>query len=350
MSKIGIFAAVAITLSFALIVPAFAQAPFSAVKERVQEFGKQLAPQSVQDSIREAIPDVIGEARFGEARFDEAQFSEVQQIRDEVREQVRETKEEFQERAIKVRREVQTRLSIEPQKPIRINVQERAQQLKTENIKEAAIQLIKERKETYQNRIQDFRKEVEQKRVEYKSRVEENKAELQQKLQQIQSEQKRRVVERIDVQISELNERMLNHFLDVLERIEAILTRISTRADKAEAFGLDVSAARTALNQAYDAIETARNIVTAQFDQVYAFEILSEDSLKMDVGVARQGLHEDLRQVRDFVKTAHDLARSAALALAQVPRVDDADLNEPEITENIEETTENATDSDGSAE
>src|SRR3989344_4281436 len=77
---------------------------------------------------------------------------------------------------------------------------------------------------------------------EVKHKREEKREVLKERLKTIKDERKKQVVEKIDKSLDALNDRMTKHFLDVLEKLEDILVRISEKADKVESDGFDVSA------------------------------------------------------------------------------------------------------------
>lgn len=188
---------------------------------------------------------------------------------------------------------------------------------------EGVPSFVQERQEAYMERIQEHREVMIQKRAEVQERIEYQRTELKTRLQTIQNERKQRIAERIDEQLTALNKRMTNHYLHLLERIEAVLINIETRTDKAAQRGLEIGEVREAINTAHKVIEANSVAVTEQAGRIYAIEVGNEDTLKIDVGAARQALHNDLRSVRDTVRAAHDATRSAAVTLAQIPRVDD---------------------------
>jgi len=191
----------------------------------------------------------------------------------------------------------------------------------------------------------EFRQNLEEKRAELRGEIEEKRAELKERLKSIRDEQKKQRVERIDQRLDALNERMVNHFNNVLDRLGNILDRIASRADKAEDRGLDVSTVRIVIQEALDAIDAAHTAVSEQSGKTCIINVTTEDHLKIDVGAARKCLHDSLVAVREIVKAARDAVREAAVALAQIPRVDDesnsnttneTDANGDEINENQE--------------
>jgi len=177
-----------------------------------------------------------------------------------------------------------------------------------------------------QNRT-EFRNQIQNKRVEMKTRIEALKAQLRERLKERIEERKRAIVERIYERINALNERMTNHYLDVLYRLEKVLERIESRTAKAKLNGKDVSKVEEAIQKAHEAIEKAREAVKAQAEKVYEPpEITTEENLRLDVGKLRQQLHDDLKAVEKLVKDARDAVRQAAVALAQIPKVDELEV------------------------
>jgi DNA repair exonuclease SbcCD ATPase subunit len=208
----------------------------------------------------------------------------------------------------------------------RISVQEFQQN------REEIQRLILQNRTELQNQIQN-------KRTEMKSRIEALKAQLRERLRERISERKREIVERIYDRINALNERMTDHYLDVLYRLEKILERIESRTAKAKLNGKDVSKAEEAIQKAHQAINTAREAVKTQAEKVYQPpEITTEEKLKLDVGKLRQQLHDDLKAVEKSVKDARDAVRQAAVALAQIPKVDELEV--PTTTETTTQPTQ----------
>jgi len=189
-----------------------------------------------------------------------------------------------------------------------------------------------------QNRI-EFRNQVQSKREEMKTKIDALKEKLRERLRERISERKRAIVERIYERINALNERMTDHYMDVLDRLEKVLERIESRTAKAKLNGRDVRRVEEAIQKAHEAIEKAREAVKAQAEKVYQPpQITTEANLKLDVGKLRQQLHDDLKAVEKLVKDARDAVRQAAVALAQIPRVDELEV--PTATETTTQPTQ----------
>ena len=189
-----------------------------------------------------------------------------------------------------------------------------------------------------QNRI-EFRNQVQNKREEMKTKIDALKEKLRERLRERISERKRAIVERIYDRINALNERMTNHYMDVLDHLEKVLEKIESRTAKAKLNGKDVRRVEEAIQKAHEAIEKAREAVKAQAEKVYQPpQITTEANLKLDVGKLRQQLHDDLKAVEKLVKDARDAVRQAAVALAQIPKVDELEV--PTTTETTTQPTQ----------
>lgn len=177
-----------------------------------------------------------------------------------------------------------------------------------------------------QNRI-ELQNQIQNKREEMKTKIEALKEQLKARLKGKISEQKQEIVERIYERIGNLNERITNHYLDVLGNLEKVLERVESRAAKAKLNGKDVTQVEAAIEKAHQAINTAREAVKVQANKVYQPpEITTEKNLKLDVGKLRQQLHNDLKAVEKLVKDARDTVRQAAVKLAQIPNVDELEV------------------------
>jgi Cu/Ag efflux pump CusA len=195
----------------------------------------------------------------------------------------------------------------------------------------------------FQQNREEVKKQIEQIRIEYKNQIQEKREEMKTKIEALKeqlrermkakiSEKKQKIVERIYERINALNERMTNHYIDVLDHLEKVLERIESRMAKVKINGKDVSAVEAAVEKAHQAINAAREAVKVQAEKVYQPpQITSEENLKLDVGKIRKQLHDDLKAVEKLVKDARDAVRQAAVALAQIPKVDELEV--PTTTE-----------------
>ena len=111
------------------------------------------------------------------------------------------------------------------------------------------------------------------------------------------------------------------------------MEKIGPRTDRAEDRGVDVAAVRAAIEAANTAIAASRSAIEVQAAKTYVIEITGEETLKMNVGKARQALHADLAAVRETVKAAHGAVKKTAVTLAQIPRIDEIEQESVEPTE-----------------
>ncbi|HUX35852.1 MAG TPA: hypothetical protein VMV71_02355 [Candidatus Paceibacterota bacterium] len=199
-----------------------------------------------------------------------------------------------------------------------------------QNIRAQANQQVQGIRQTMREQIQaereSFQKEVEAKRAEVQSAAQARVAKLKADLQNIKDNAKKAAVERIDQNIADLNTRITTHYANVLDQIAEILGRIVSRTDTAQANGKDVIAARSAITNAQNTIAAARTAVSAQTGKIYSLGITTSTAstaLKGVVGITRQALQKDLKNAEDSVKAARDAVRQAAVALAQIPGVDE---------------------------
>ncbi|MBI2515256.1 hypothetical protein HYV91_03735 [Candidatus Wolfebacteria bacterium] len=241
-----------------------------------------------------------------------------QDVRKEVRDIRQDTRKEAQDLRQNTRQEV---------KDVRQNMRQETGQMKREAVEAVRVKR-QETQQLIQVKREEFRKKVDEKKVELRQKVEVKRQELKDRLVKIKDEKKKQAVLRIDQGLDALNEKQLNHFSQVLEKLETVLTNISSRADKAEANGINVAPVRLALEQARNQISLSRSAIEAQSGKTYAMAVTTEENLKTDVKRARQALHDDLNKVKVAVKTAHEAVRKAAVTLAQIPRVDTLEVEE----------------------
>lgn len=180
--------------------------------------------------------------------------------------------------------------------------------------KEEMIQSAQQKRENLRENIAQFQQE-------HQEQVQEMRQTLLQKLQQFQNQTKARIVSNVDEQLRELNERLLNHYSDLLGQMEAVLANIQSRIEKVAALGTDVTDMDALVVAARNKIQEARAAITTQATKVYAVVVENEDDVRAEVGVARQALHEDLTVVRNAMVAARDAVHAAAVALAQLPNV-----------------------------
>lgn len=234
----------------------------------------------------------------------------------EEREVLREKAERERESAIELFRSTTTdrrEAAQDLQKALQRTAQEKRELLEKQNAERRA--LIEEKREEFRERAEGLREEAKQRR-------EQQKEELRARLENIRDQRKKEAVERLDNRFTEINEKLTNHWLAALVRLEELLAKISSRADKAEVNGVDVSATRLAIEAAHSAIAAARNDLEAQLAKTYPIGVTTEDALRSAVAAVRNQLNEDLRAAREAVQKAHRAVVDALVSLKGVPEVD----------------------------
>jgi len=189
-----------------------------------------------------------------------------------------------------------------------------------ENIKAKRAELntqLKATQEAAKNRLEAAREEV-------KQTVEARQTELKDKISKLRDKKKRQIVTRLDEQMARLNIQWTDHFSNVLNRLLEILGKIELRTTKAETSGKDVTAVKTAIQNAKAAIETARTAVETQAKKTYIATFSSETGLGAAFKVVREQLRKDLFGLRDgAMKSARETVQNSLQALKSVPKVDE---------------------------
>jgi len=136
-----------------------------------------------------------------------------------------------------------------------------------------------------------------------------------------------------------LNEKLTNHFINVLDRLDAILLKIKVRAEKAKTNGADISAVEVAIEAAEEAIAEARTAAEEQALKTYTIEIEGEETLRANVGEVRQQLGDDLKGVREIIKEARAAVVDSLKVLARIQNVNDEVEGEEEEDEDATGTS-----------
>src|SRR3989344_114570 len=140
------------------------------------------------------------------------------------------------------------------------NIKE-VQKARLKNLKEEA----KQRAEKEKARIKDLREKAE-------SRVKEMRQKVQEKIARIKDAKKQEAATKITNQLERVNKVWTEHFSNVLDRLDAILQKITSRTQKAKENGKDVAAVESAIQKAQVAIKTARDAVALQAQKSYVID------------------------------------------------------------------------------
>jgi hypothetical protein len=147
----------------------------------------------------------------------------------------------------------------------------------------------------------------------------------------ITNEAKKNAVERINTALQTINEKKTNAWVNVLDRLSAILDRIKTKLVDLETDGVDTSSAMALVTSAENALASAIVAVETQAGKTYILEIEDEQTLGQVVRPVVQQFKTDLRTTLSSIQSARDAVRQAARGLAQVNSSSN-NAQEPETT------------------
>ena len=189
--------------------------------------------------------------------------------------------------------------------------------------------LIKEKREDIVKAVQEkreiFKDEIMSLRWENKMKIDQKKVELKNKLAVIKDENKKIKIENITNNISDLSIKFTANSTKIVDKIETVLLTIESRADKASAIGLDVSAVRVIIVSADTAIADARAALTNQISKVYTINTVEntvdEATIKTSLQSNRDLLKKDIQIVNDKIKAAHEAVKKANNALKVIPGI-----------------------------
>ena len=109
--------------------------------------------------------------------------------------------------------------------------------------------------------------------------------EFKQKVENIRDERKKKIVERVDAKLAEINKRRTDAMTRHLDKMSEILAKVKLR-------GGDTTAAEAAVAE-------ARSAVAVQAAKTYTITISTEDKLKINVGETMKVLMTDLRNLHE---------------------------------------------------
>ncbi|OGG93147.1 hypothetical protein A2609_02600 [Candidatus Kaiserbacteria bacterium RIFOXYD1_FULL_47_14] len=192
-------------------------------------------------------------------------------------------------------------------------------------------------------RIKAVREEVQTRITAQRQKVEQRMSEIKDKVKQVQAE-------KISKQFENLNSNWTDHFMNLLDRYDAIVQKIQDRATIATENGKDITTVTTAIQTAKTAIANARTAVTVQVGKSYTPTVAdtatpTQESTIKELRLSFQNLHSflfnDLFALRDGpMKSAREAVQSALKSLGAIPGVDDdksattASTSSPRATEN----------------
>ncbi|EKD62741.1 MAG: hypothetical protein ACD_52C00076G0006 [uncultured bacterium] len=160
--------------------------------------------------------------------------------------------------------------------------------------------------------------EFREKRQEAIGELQENKEEFRLRLQEIKDEQKRKIIENIDLRLTSINDKWINHWNRVLSRLTEILAKIGSKASVLSEDGKDIASVSSAIASAETAIASAQEAVNGQAGQLYVINLADEKNLGRNVASTINDFHTDIKSVLEKIKDARVAVGDALKALKGV--------------------------------
>lgn len=196
--------------------------------------------------------------------------------------------------------------------------------LPIEERQQRTMEISEERRQLMIQTAEQRRIEAEEKQREMREIAEQRRASLEQRIQEEQDEQRRMTADRVALNFNNVQERLINNFLRVIDNLETVLVNITTAADRMESQDVDVSEAREAIDQAEDALIEARAAINTLSAKEYSSDDYGDISLSGLLRSLRDDLHGDMLALRELMHEAREavVAARAALASAQPEIID----------------------------
>lgn len=181
-------------------------------------------------------------------------------------------------------------------------------QVRVETAREDTKTLIESKREESKMLRETKREEaktlMESKREEARIRVRANREKAEKRLTEIKDKVKQQMAERLAKQFEKQNSTWTDHFMKVLDRLDAISLKIQERAVVAAGNGKDISTATAAIAAAQTAIASARAAVIAQAAKTY---VLDPSTIAPSTATTTPSGQEELMQgVRASFKNLHN--------------------------------------------
>lgn len=129
---------------------------------------------------------------------------------------------------------------------------------------------------------------------------------------------KQQLTEKINTKIDDLNRKFTGKFVEALDKLSAILSRLSDKADAAKTSGKDTLAVEKAITSAQNAIDAAKTAVLAQAGKTYVLQVSSDSTLKLTVGASVSQFERDILTVRKLVIDAKQAVMNVVTELAKI--------------------------------
>lgn len=193
--------------------------------------------------------------------------------------------------------------------------------------KEAIEKKAEERKALIEAKREEKKEKIETRIEDRKEKMASREAALKAKLEAFKNKEKAIAVEKINNSLKSINQKMVLHFTNVLERISAILAKLESRVNSSTPDIKDTVMAKQAIDDAKLAINAAKEAVTSQSGKDYTVSVTSEGKVKTDVQKVRDQLHTDLKSLKTVVNTARD-AVSKAIRISKSGKIEAKEATE----------------------
>lgn len=177
---------------------------------------------------------------------------------------------------------------------------------------------IMKQKEERKEAREEIKEVIKQKREELKTITEQKREQFKNRIEQIKDEHKQMLGNRIDQNLSKINQNHTDRLSLLLDKLQQILDRLSGTVEALKATGIDISTAETAILDAQDAINKAKEAVATQAAKEYIANVTDDSSMHQGFSEVIQQLKTDLKTVRQTIADAAKAVRNAAAEIRKL--------------------------------
>lgn len=175
---------------------------------------------------------------------------------------------------------------------------------------EARVEILKSREE--------FKAQMETRKVELQAKIDVKREELKKKLAGIKNEKKIALSLNINDKFQALNKKAVERLAESVDRQEDAVKRLKERMSNPAFSSQNNSSVSVQIANAETKIAEVRAKLTAQSAKVYTVNVTTEAALKANTEAQRLALRSDIDVLHDSIKDVSELIRSAAKDLALV--------------------------------
>lgn len=158
---------------------------------------------------------------------------------------------------------------------------------------------IQARKENIATKVADRKELFEEKRLQIASDAAKRRETLKTKLTAIKDRKKVTIAERVDANLTKVNQTRTDAMIKHLDSMDALVDRLETRVSSVSAVYNDE--VKSEIVDSRSKIDVARAAVQIQVSKTYPVTITTEDKLRVEFQAARDALHTDLKSVHGLV-------------------------------------------------